>query len=48
VCNVTGLEVQGEGIDFLNDSTLVLTSEGSQRKPASVHSVRCPARQREE
>lgn len=42
VCTITGLEVQGEAVDFLDDSTLVLTSEGSERKPASVHSVRCP------
>jgi hypothetical protein len=43
VCSITGLELQGEAIDFLDDSTLVLTSEGSPRTPASVHSVRCPA-----
>jgi hypothetical protein len=44
VCNVTGLEPQGEAIDFLDDSTLVLTSEAGSRKPAPIHSVRCPAR----
>lgn len=48
VCNLTGLERQGEAIDFLDDSTLVLTSEAGSRTPASVHTVRCPASPREE
>jgi len=43
VCNVAGLEVQGEAVAFLDDTTLVLTSEGSRRTPASLHVVRCPA-----
>ena len=42
VCNVAGLEIQGEGVAFLDDSTLVLTSEGGKRTPASLHVVRCP------
>src|SRR6266545_1091308 len=42
VCNVAGLEVQGEAIDFLDDSTLVLTSEGGARTPPSLHALRCP------
>src|SRR5207245_2694818 len=42
VCNITGLEVQGEAIDFLDDSTFVLTSEGDRRGRRSIHSVRCP------
>jgi hypothetical protein len=42
VCNVAGLEVQGEGVAFLDDTTLVLTSEGGGRAPASLHVVRCP------
>jgi hypothetical protein len=42
VCNVTGLEVQGETIDFLDDSTFVLTSEADRRGRGSIHTVRCP------
>jgi len=42
VCNVTGLEVQGEAIDFLDDSTFVLTSEADRRGRGSIHTVRCP------
>jgi len=39
VCNVTGLELQGEAIDFLDDSTFVLTGEADRRSP--IHTVRC-------
>ena len=42
VCNVAGLEVQGEAIDFLDDSTFVLTSEADRRGRGSIHTVRCP------
>jgi len=42
VCTITGLEVQGEAIDFLDDSTFVLTSEADRRGRGSIHSVRCP------
>ena len=41
-CNITGLEVQGEAIDFLDDSTFVLTSEADRRGRGSMHTVRCP------
>ena len=41
VCNVTGLEVQGEAIDFLDDSTFVLTSESDRRGRGLIHTVRC-------
>jgi len=41
-CNITGLEVQGEAIDFLDDSTFVLTSEADLRGRGSIHTVRCP------
>src|SRR5882762_10325871 len=41
-CNVTGLEVQGEAIDFLDDSTFVLTSETDRRGRGLIHTVRCP------
>jgi hypothetical protein len=44
VCNVAGLEPQGEGIDWLDNERMVLTSErvpgGS---PGSIHIVRCHA-----
>jgi len=42
VCNITGLEVQGEAIDFLDDSTFVLTSEADRRGRGLIHTVRCP------
>lgn len=46
VCNVAGLEPQGEAIAFLDDSTLVLTSEGTgsrrRRIGGPIHTVRCP------
>ena len=42
VCNVTGLESQGEAIDFQDERTLVLTSEASRNAPGSIHTVRCP------
>jgi len=42
VCNIAGLEVQGEAIDFLDDSTFVVTSEADRRGRGSIHTVRCP------
>ena len=42
VCDVSGLESQGEGIAWADDSTLVLTSESARRAPGTVHYVRCP------
>ena len=48
VCNVTGLEPQGEAIDFLDDSTFVLTSEAASVGRGLIHTVRCPGRHREE
>ena len=41
-CSVAGLEVQGEAVSFLDDSTLVLTSEGVARSPGTIHTVLCP------
>ena len=41
-CNIAGLEVQGEAIDFLDDSTFVLSSEADRRGRGSIHTVRCP------
>ena len=40
VCNVTGLEPQGEAIDFLDDSTFVLTSEAASIGRGLIHTVR--------
>lgn len=41
-CDISGLESQGEGITWADDSTLVLTSEASRRAPGTIHYVRCP------
>lgn len=41
-CDLTGLQAQGEAIDFLDDSTLVVTSERSSGKRGSIYTVRCP------
>jgi hypothetical protein len=43
-CDIAGLEAGGggEAIDFLNDSTLVLTSEADQRHRGTIHTVVCP------
>jgi len=40
-CPLFGLEPQGEGVDFLDDSTLVLTSESASAGPAPIHTIRC-------
>lgn len=42
-CDVAGLEPGGggEAIDFLNDSTIVLTSEGTRRQAGTIHTVVC-------
>jgi hypothetical protein len=40
-CWLGTLEPQGEGVDFLDDSTLVLTSESVLRQPGPIHRVRC-------
>jgi len=42
-CGLAGLEPQGEGVDWLDDGRLFLTSEASAGKPAPVHVVRCDA-----
>lgn len=42
-CGLAGLEPQGEGVDWLDDRRLFLTSESSEGKPAPVHVVRCGA-----
>jgi hypothetical protein len=41
-CDVAGLEPGGgEAVAFLNDSTLVLTSEAHRRRPGTIHTVVC-------
>ena len=41
LCDISGLESQGEGIGWADDSTMILTSEGSRRAPGTIHYVRC-------
>jgi len=40
-CNTAGIDSGGEAIDFLGDTTLVLTSEASRRRPGTINTVRC-------
>jgi hypothetical protein len=41
-CNLTGVDSGGEAIDFLSDSTFVLTSEaGGRRRPGTINTVKC-------
>lgn len=42
-CDLTGLQAQGEAIDFLDDSTLVATSERTSGRRGMIHTVRCPS-----
>ena len=42
-CNIAGIDRGGEAIAFLNDSTLVLTSEAAGRQPGTIHTVKCPS-----
>jgi hypothetical protein len=41
-CWLGAYEPQGEAVDFLDDSTLVLSSEGAKGRPAGLSRVRCP------
>ena len=41
VCPIAGLERIGEAIDFLDDSTFVLTSEADFFGRGTIHTVRC-------
>ena len=43
-CDIFGLEAQGEGVDWLDAATLVLTSETNFGIPGGVSIARCPAR----
>ena len=40
-CNIAGIEIGGEAIDFLDDSTFVLTSEAGRSRPGTIDTVRC-------
>jgi len=40
-CNIAGIEIGGEAIDFLDDSTFVLTSEAGRRRPGTIDTVKC-------
>lgn len=41
-CDVSGVDIQGEGVGWLNGVTLVLTSERAIRLRGTVAVVRCP------
>jgi hypothetical protein len=41
-CSIAGLEPQGEGAAWLDDATLVLTSERGPRRAGTVSVARCP------
>jgi hypothetical protein len=41
-CNIAGLEIGGEAVTFLDDSTFVLTSEAAGRHPGTILAVKCP------
>jgi hypothetical protein len=40
-CNISGLEIGGEAIDFLDDSTFVLTSEAGRSRRGTIDTVHC-------
>jgi len=40
-CNIAGMELGGEAIAFLNDTTFVLTSEAGRRHPGTIDTVVC-------
>lgn len=42
VCSVAKLELQGEGVAWLDQQTLVLTSEGAVGYPGTVSVAQCP------
>jgi hypothetical protein len=42
-CSISGIDRGGEAIAFLNDSTLVITSEAAGRHPGTIHTVTCPS-----
>lgn len=40
-CSIAGIDMGGEAIDFVDDTTLVLTSEATGRGPGTIHTVTC-------
>jgi hypothetical protein len=40
-CEIGDLEPQGEGVDFWDPETVVLTSEAAWNRPGSIHLVKC-------
>jgi hypothetical protein len=40
-CNIAGIDFGGEAIDFLTESTFVLTSESWSGRPATINVVKC-------
>jgi hypothetical protein len=40
-CSLGDAEPQGEAIDFLDDNTLLLTSERARGRPGAIHRVQC-------
>jgi len=40
-CGIAGIDIGGEAIDFLSDSTFVLTSEASRGRKGTINAVKC-------
>jgi hypothetical protein len=40
-CSIAAIDIGGEAIDFLDDTTLVLTSEGNGRRRGAINVVKC-------
>ena len=40
-CDIAGLDIGGEAIDFLSDTTFVLTSEAGRRHPGTIQTAAC-------
>jgi hypothetical protein len=43
-CTILGLELQGEGVTWLDEATLALSSEAAYGIPGTISVVRCPHR----
>lgn len=41
-CGILGLELQGEGVTWLDQTTLALSSEAAYGSPGTISRVRCP------
>ena len=41
-CTILGLELQGEGVTWLDDTTLALSSEAAYGVPGTISRMRCP------